>query len=184
MLKKYNWIKNICFTYLSQIILKISKKNKESKANLQVSSSIKEFTSSDDLIKTSIFPPLESIKSSNNKYTSDINKSHALKRSSNNPLNPSILTSCEEYDPENALYSHEHLNKKPKLETSSYISTISKNGSTLIKSAAKERFSKSSEKSLTQSQYSKSSTTNLNNKVPKSIGSTINKKRTLDFLES
>lgn len=152
-----------------------------------VSSSIKELTSSDDLNTTSIFPSSESIKASINKYTSasDINKSHALKRSSNNPLNTSVVTSFEEYDPENALYSHEHLNKKPKLENSSCISSISKNsGLTLTKSAAKERFNKSNEKSLTQSQYSKTTTSNLNNKVQKTIGSNHNKKRTLDFLES
>lgn len=131
-----------------------------------------------------------SLKSCPNKYTDETNKNQSIKRASQNVAISSSLASNEEYDPENALYSPGHLNKKPKLDTR--FSTNVANETSSSKNAAtnsKERSSignKSNSNSLAPSpafNLSKSTTCNKN-QMTKAINSNTNINKILDFLDT
>lgn len=95
-------------------------------------------------------------KSSSNKYTDETNKSFSVKRSSITASTVSQVGNNEEYDPEDALYSSEHLVKKPKLEHMSTRLPTSKTNMSL----------NSSKINLTTTKYRQSLGSKSNNCAP------------------
>lgn len=147
-------------------------------------------SSTNNINKSNLSLTFGNNKSSSNKYIDETNKNQSIKRASQNVSITPSLASNEEYDPENALYSPGHLNKKPKLDTR--FSTNVANETSSSKNATtntKERSgiaNKSNSNSLAPSPaFNLSKTTACNkNQMHKAINSNTNTHKILDFLET